>query len=118
MEFIIKLISVFFIVQLTANCIRSAPWPFDDVPSENEELDFGKKCQCSKFLMNQRSFRVTHVKPPETDIALGNCIRQIPLSILFTRHPNPQLMIVCHHCSVCFTFAIKAININKDILIM
>lgn len=59
-----------------------------------------------------------HVKPPETDIALGNCIRQIPLSILFTRHPNPQLMIVCHHCSVCFTFAIKAINNNKEILIM
>ena len=56
MELIIKLISVFFIVQLTANCILSAPWPFDDVPSENEELDFGKKGQCSKFLMSQRSF--------------------------------------------------------------
>ena len=56
MEFILKLISVFFIVQLTANCILSAPWPYDDVPSENEELDFGKKDQCSKCLMNQRSF--------------------------------------------------------------
>ena len=57
---------------------------------------------------------MTHVKPQQTDIAIGNCIRQIPLSVLFTRHPNPELMIVCHLRSVCFTFAIKAININRQ----
>lgn len=39
MTFLLKIVSTLFVLQLTTNCVLSAPWPYDDAPSDDEDQE-------------------------------------------------------------------------------